>query len=500
MADSFALFDEPQVPAKAAPVAAPSAFALFDTPQHTAAPVRAGGRPNFDPAQDVDEPVELQPAPAPSVLSRGVSAVAQPFKDIGNTALAANRLAANAIVHPVDTANAVRANPLENAREAMRGVNDNIPFANRAVEALGGPAAESPEDAAAALPGARALGGVVGAPVAGEALGGLASKALEVAAPAVAKVVGRIGEGSEARQIARTKEALELKVNKGTRAGIRSDAVDKLIADSPELRAAAGDDARVAEVTGGVKGRAAAALKPIYAGAGPADEAVAKAVSNVDQRIAELKKGDVNDAAAGKKLQQLRDEFNTRLGERPETSASDLRAEQSAYQKNGYAKNINKDPEVTAAILAQREMSKAVGDALVEHVTGLPYEAAKAAAESDPAGLAARLFKANDQISAANKIEAGIADRAGRVTPKHGLLKTAAEIKHSPTGYALSKLPEAASSVGRRVDNAIAARARRSPPSAPPPQPIAPAVDQRRPSLAASLAALAATPANQGAR
>lgn len=526
MADNFDLFDTPQVPAKAKPEEAPEDFSLFDTPQHTAPPARAGGRPNFDPAQDADEPVELQPTAAPSSLSRGAAAVAQPFKDIGNGMLAANRFATHAIFHPVDTAQAIKANPLANAREAMRGVNDNIPFANRAVEAIGGPAAESPEDAEAALPDTRAFGAVAGAPAAGEMIGGLAAKALETAAPAVASVVKKIGKGAEERQIARTKEALELKVNKGTRAKLKADSVDKLITESPALRAAAGDDAKVAEVTGGVKGRAAAQLKPIYEAAGPADEAVAKAVSNVDERIAELKKGDVNDAAAAKKLQQLRDEFNNRLGERPETSASDLRAEQSAYQKNGYAKNYAADPEVATTILAHREMSKAIGDGLIEHVTGMPYEAAKAAAASDPTSVAARLFKANDQISAANKIEAGIADRASRVKPEHGPMAVAKRVAHHAVapmfvgashglgaGLAtaagqelLHAAPGALRAAASGTDRLLAATARRAAPvigdiggpALTPTQRIKAAIaagEQRR----AALAALSLTPAAPGA-
>lgn len=321
-----------------------------------------------------------------------------------------------------------------------------------AATSAGQAASQGDDVGAAALRGAEA-GGVGGA-----VLGGVAAKA----APVMAKALNSLGEGAEARQIARTREALELKVNKGTRAGLKSDVVDTAIADNPALQKAAGNDTKVAEVTASIKGKAAATLKPIYQAAGPADEAAAKAVSNVDARIDELKKGDVNAAAAAKKLQALRDEFNNRLGERAEVSATDLRAEQSAYQKNGYAKNINADPDVAAGILAQREMSKAVGDAVVEHVTGMNYQAASAAAAADPESLAARLFKANDQINAANKIEAGIADRAGRVKPKEGLLKIASEIKHSPTGFVLSKVPEAASAAGAAIDSRLVTAAPRA--------------------------------------
>jgi hypothetical protein len=466
MAD-FSLFDEPQAPAKTAKepaspaakaeAAPPADFALFDEPQHAA------------------------PAESPSFLSQ----VAQPFKDIYHTARAANSAIGNAIVHPVDTFNAIRANPLPNAREALRGVNDNIPFANRAVEALGGPPAQSPEDEELALPGARAVGNFAGAPVTGEMLGRIAGKVVEKAAPVVRNAIKGIGEGAEARQIARTKEALELKANKGTRAGLKSDVVDTAIAESPELRKAAGNDAKVAEVTGGIKSRAAAKLKPLYEAAGPADEAAAKAVANVDARIADLRTGDVNASAAAKKLQALRDEFNDRLGERQAVSASDLRAEQSAYQKNGYAKNIAADPDVAASILAHREMSKAVGDAVVEHVTGVPYAAAKKLAAEDPNSIAAKLFKANDQISAANKIEAGIADRAGKAQPAHGPMAVAKRVAHHAVAplfvgashgpmaglatavgqEALHAAPAVARAAASAVDNRLAGLANLTPPA-----------------------------------
>lgn len=420
----------------------------------------AGAAPVADDAA-TPAPAPPQPQESPWTLKRVEAAVAQPFVDIGRGVLKANTAVAHAIAHPIDTARSIAANPAAAVRETMRGVNDNIPFANKLVAALPGGAPEaSPEDEAA-FPNARAVGGVVGSVPAGEALGGIASKVVSATAPAVGRAAQSLGEGAEARQIARTKAALELKVNKGTRAGLRGDAVDATIAESPELRRAAGNDERTAKFTASLKEKAGGDLAPIYKGAGPADEAVATAVANIDKRIAALKGGDVNAAAAAKKLQALRDEFNTRLGERPSVTASDLRAEQSAYQKNGYAKNIAGDPEVSASILAQREMSKAVGDALVQHVTGMDYAAAKAAAAADPKSLAARLFNANRRIEAAHRIDASIADRASRPAPKHGLLKVAAEIKHSPLGFVASKVPEAAAAAGRVADNAVAATAPR---------------------------------------
>lgn len=165
-AEDIALFgdDEPK-PKKGAARAAASAddIALFSDPVSS-------------------PPAPAAPAAEPSFLSR----VAQPFKDIGNGLLAANDFAARAIAHPIDTFTKA---PGATFREGMRGINENIPFANRAVEAIGGPAAESPEDAAAA-PGARAFGNVAGMVPVGNMAGGIAAKG-------IGRVVGSVGSAAE---------------------------------------------------------------------------------------------------------------------------------------------------------------------------------------------------------------------------------------------------------------------------------------------------------------
>lgn len=120
-------------------------------------------------------------------VSRVAADVAEPFKAAGRSVLRANNTAANAIVHPVDTAEAVAANPKAYAREALRGVNSNIPGANTAVEAIGGPPAESPEDQSAA-PGVSDLTGLAAAPLVGGVIGDVAGA---VARP--------IGEAAKAR-------------------------------------------------------------------------------------------------------------------------------------------------------------------------------------------------------------------------------------------------------------------------------------------------------------
>lgn len=440
-----------------------------------AAPARPSGRAAArDITEGIDEEADAAaPAPAPlsmaqrariALLGRGpvtdtLKTWAQPAVNIWDSASRADQAVRSAAMHPVDTVNAVRANPGANFRELMRGINSNVPGANTLVEKLdalraahGGPAAPNPEaDAAAALPGIQDVGGFAGFPLA-SAAGGIAAKGVE----AGVSLLKAVGEGAQARQIERTAEKLETKVNKGTRAGMRSDAVANAIADSPELRAAAGNDVNVAKVTKVMADRASAELAPIYANSGPADEAVAKAVSNVDRRIDALKAGDVNQRAAAAKLQKIRDEFNDSFGGRESTTARELRDEQSAYQRNGYAKNINQDPDVSASILAQREMSKAVGDALVEHVTGMDYQAAQAAAKADPNSVAARLFKANETINAANKIDAGIADRAARAKPRESTAAKVYEAVKHPIATAASSVPRAAGAAATAVDDQLA--------------------------------------------
>jgi len=140
------------------------------------------------------EAPETKPAEEPSLLDKYV---VQPFKDIGNSVLRANDFAAGAITSPVET---LGKDPGATLRETMRGVNSNIPFGRTIVEGLGGPAAESKEDAAAA-PGAQDFGGVAGGFVAGKPVGGLVAKGIEVAAPVVGRALTRVGEAAKTRTL-----------------------------------------------------------------------------------------------------------------------------------------------------------------------------------------------------------------------------------------------------------------------------------------------------------
>jgi hypothetical protein len=354
----------------------------------------------------------------------------QAAKDLGGNLLSADRAIGNAIVHPVDTFNAIRANPGANLREGMRGVNDNIPLANTIVQKLGGPAAESPEDAAAAIPGARAVGGVVGLPVS-ELVGGIAAKGIEKAAPVVASALRSVGAKAVDNQVSRAGELLEEKVSKRTRAGLQAGPVETAIAENPELRAAAGNDAKVAQVTAKLKQKAGGDLDRIYSSTTPEIDPDAP-IAKLDARIAELRATKLpSSIKTAEALDKLRDDLETSIGQ-GHTSPQTLRAIQTDYQKSGYGKALPGDDAASAKIAAYQEASKAVGDAVLEHVTGMDYKAAKAAAASDPQGIAAQLLKANDTISAANRIEAGIADRAGRKAEPTGVAKVLGHLaKHA---------------------------------------------------------------------
>ncbi len=176
-------------------------FAQYIAPEPKAAPAAppAGDDPF---AQYVaPEPAAPPPAREPSLVDKAKSAaraVGQSFADFGtglyNTAKGFGDAVNGAIAHPVDTARAIAANPAAAARELARGVNDNIPFANKLVAALPGGAPEDSASDAAAFPNARALGNVAGLPAAGmsgelaaKGVGALGEKASEVLARRTAK-------------------------------------------------------------------------------------------------------------------------------------------------------------------------------------------------------------------------------------------------------------------------------------------------------------------------
>ena len=148
--------------------------------------------------------------------------------------------------------------------------------------------------------------------------------------------------------------------------------------------------------------------------AGPASTAPAGGVpvksvtAKLDARISELAKGTSTERAQAAELARIRDEFaGARTGK---MHPRELRAEQSDYQ--GQAKFGQTAAEAVKA-KANAEASKAVGDALLEHVTGMGFKDATAYAEANPGSLADRILKANGKVTAASRIEDVVAARAG---------------------------------------------------------------------------------------
>ena len=133
-------------------------------------------------------------------------------------------------------------------------------------------------------------------------------------------------------------------------------------------------------------------------------------VANMKSRASKLANGDVVERKTAKALNDLAEEFNAAYSSQ-NVKAVKLRQEQSAYQMLGYAKTL--DPNVQPAIEAAREASKAVGDSVVKHVTGMPYDEALAHAEANPDSVAGRLFQANKEVSIANKIKAAAESKIG---------------------------------------------------------------------------------------
>lgn len=344
----------------------------------------------------------------------------------------------------------------EKRRELGRGVSDvtTLGLAQRAGEAVDPKFAATAAPDAAAAPGYRDIGASAGA-----ALPNPVAKVAGVAGRAMGRGLEALGGNAEGRVAGRAMEKMEERTLKRTRAGIEADPTKEFVSENPAVKKAAGNDAKLADVLDGIKAKRGAELNKIYgnesAGAFvPADAPV----ENINRRIVELDAGTSEDRAVARQLETIRDEFaGSRKGF---IDPKELRAEQSAYQRKGFGKSLPGDDAGTARIAANREASKAVGDALIKHITGMDYEAAQIVAKADPTSIAGRLLAANADITAATRLEAGIADRATRVQPKHGLTKIALEIKHSPTGFALSKAPEAVAKGAEVADRALAALAR----------------------------------------
>lgn len=162
--------------------------------------------------------------------------------------------------------------------------------------------------------------------------------------------------------------------------------------------------------------------EPAASGAKPAD-----AVSNLDRSIARLSKGNTDEIAIAEQLKTMRDTYaNSTRGSAETVPVEQLREQQSVFQRHGYGKAIKGQKgyaEESARIEAARQASKDIGDVVVKQVTGMDYEAAKAAAKADPESVAGRLFKANRDVEVSNLIQAHLDAKSGQVPNRHMLTK-----------------------------------------------------------------------------
>lgn len=167
------------------------------------APAPSGG--GFDPDAFLAKTApDAAPPPGPSLWERAKalgSSIGAGAAEVGRGALGTVTGFADTALRAKDQLNQVIAHPIDTLgderfrAEAMRGVNDNIPFGNRLAEAVGGPPAESPSDAAA-FPNARAAGNMAGLAVPlpiGETASALMSGAR--------KVAGRVATAAEDRMV-----------------------------------------------------------------------------------------------------------------------------------------------------------------------------------------------------------------------------------------------------------------------------------------------------------
>jgi hypothetical protein len=390
------------------------------------------GAPAAPPAGAPTQPAQE----SPSVLSQ----IAQPFKDIGSGLLKANDFAARAITHPVDTLGTPEKRGAA-LREGMRGVNSNIPFANSAVEAMGGPPAESPQDAALA-PGANALGNVAGLPVGG-AVGEIGARAIAPVAGAIGRGVQGVARGALDRMAVRGTEDLGVGAGKSARRGLeqKADEIGEAMAERPALRkaaavhAATGEGKLLLSEADKLAKTGSTTLDRIYADAakpgytppdfapavtGEAEQAVtplkggvptASVAAKLNSRIAGLREGNAVENKIADHLEGIRDELHGRIGTDGVVDPKKLRHEQSGYQQLG---KYGKGTAAEAAVAQANQMaSEATGDALLEHVTGMPYADAVEFAKANPESVAAQVLHANGQITAAMRINKAVEGRAG---------------------------------------------------------------------------------------
>lgn len=374
-------------------------------------------------SEDVETEVTLAPtadltnyseAKTPEQLARDAPTPESAFKSQQLTAAAGE-----ALRHPLRTL----ADPGKR-RQLERGVSNAVSFglAEKAGNFVDPAFAATATPDAEAAPGYEELGTAAGAFLP-NAAADMAARGVGKAVGAGAKAIGKLKTGASARDVARAAEVIGEGAGRKARKGLQGDAegLKSVLTDEPELLEAVKtrEPTDLLSAAKTVERNAGKANKRLYRDADSLSVAGGNnpgiypdaPISNLDRRIGELQKGDANERAIAKKLKSIRDEFASNYEESAFIPAEKLRQEQSAFQEIGYGKT--QDPDVAATIAANREASKAVGDAVVKHVTGMDYKSASEIAKMDPNSVAGQLFRNNERIKIANRIKAAVNSKLG---------------------------------------------------------------------------------------
>jgi hypothetical protein len=379
-------------------------FAQYVAPEPKAAAAPAGEDPF---AQYVAPAEASSAAPEPSLVDkakRAASAVAQPFKDMAVGGWNALGAVGNAMVHPVSTARSIAANPGAAVRETMRGVNDNIPFANSLVSALPGGAPESSPEDSAAFPNARTIGSVAGTPLAGmtgelagKAIGAVADKAASIAAArkeqGVYQGLGRAATGNnKARLMDLGQEA--------------TGAVDREFGISK----AADPRAAIKQAKEAVGNARAAAYQAISQAGGDADMgAVAKRLDDLQVEFG----AHAGTRQFAKDVAALRGDLLRQYGETGKVPAAKLQEEIAAINEGAFGGNYQ-NPK-TAQIVQRRTAGalREVYDRNLDAVAKLGPEQQAAVKEARAANRKFEVLKTMEPIVKAKAVKAEFAPTTG---------------------------------------------------------------------------------------
>jgi hypothetical protein len=402
----------------------------------------------------------------PTSFADAARGVKEGFAGLGRGIASANDFATRAIFHPADT---LGKNPAATFREGMRGVNSNIPFANAAVEKLGGPAAESPEDAAAA-PGAREFGSLAAAPAVGKVVGGIAAKGIEAAGGAAAQAADRIATAvhrARAERVIKGVQDLGTKIQ-GSKIELGKDTVREVLHGDPalatKLDSALGKPKVLAERVSSEMETAGAKIGDAYKSA----DSVALGAPVADVRRSLLLAARNYNTTAEKPLRDLitkhAEAITEEFGKDGRVPLTRLWEERKALQRRGFAgsslhPSVTKEAQQDAAQAFQRVLDKRI-DEIGSLANDVRNASTPTLAESGPLQSYAAATKALEDLPALNKRYSALArlsdatERAAAAPPAkepgllsqalhHGKAKGAGALIGSAIGHHVAGYPGA---------------------------------------------------------